>query len=429
MSNSTPPAAEPGDRRAVRVTIWSPFTFRDYRLLWLGSAAYTITGQLAILVTAVWLFEETGSAARLALLGVVQLFVQIVALIWGGTLADQFDRKRLLAGTQAVTLAVLAVLAALAVADALVPLHIYAATGVLGVTTVLAQPARGALTANVVPRTHLMHAVSADNITRQFGSVLAPLMFAAVAEYLGLTAAFVMAALTALPSVFMPLAIRADTRAVLAPGQVITGGPREVVRRAWEGFTFVRRHGLLPGLYMLDIGMTVFTFYRQVLPALASGLFRGGAGAVGILTAANSLGSVLGSLTVVAFERYPKKGMLVVYATVGFSVAVFLFGTANALWMGTLVILLMGGTDGVSVTMRETMVQLETPDAMRGRTMSLGYLAAVTANNVGTVWVGFMAAEIGSARTMQLGGLLSLAITLAVWRAVSGLRQYRYSAT
>lgn len=429
MSNSTPPAAEPGGRRATRVTIWSPFTFRDYRLLWLGSAAYTITGQLAILVTAVWLFEETGSAARLALLGVVQLFVQIVALIWGGTLADQLDRKRLLAGTQAVTLAVLSVLAVLAVADALVPLHIYAATGVLGVTTVLAQPARGALTANVVPRTHLLHAVSADNITRQVGSILAPLMFAAVAEYLSLTAAFVMAALTAVPSVFMPLAIRADTRAVLVSGQVITGGPREVVRRAWEGFTFVRKHRLLPGLYMLDIGMTVFTFYRQVLPALASGLFRGGAGAVGILTAANSLGSVLGSLTVVAFERYPKKGMLVVYATLGFSISVFLFGTANALWMGTFVILLMGGTDGVSVTMRETVVQLETPDAMRGRTVSLGYLAAVTANNVGTVWVGFLAAEVGSARTMQLGGLLSLAITLAVWRAVSGLRQYHYSAT
>ena len=426
MSNSTPPAAEPDDQRAVRVTIWSPFTYRDYRLLWLGSAAYTITAQLSVLVTAVWLFEETGSAARLALLGVVQLFVQVVALIWGGTLADQLDRKRLLAGTQAVTLAVLGALAVLAVADALAPWHIYAATAALGVTTVLAQPARSALTANVVPRTHLMHAVSADNITRQLGSILAPLLFAAVAEGISITAAFVMAAVTALPSVVMPLAIRADTRPVLAPGQVITGGPREVVRRAWEGFAFVRRHRLLPGLYALDIGMTVFTFYRQVLPALASGLFRGGAGAVGILTAANSVGSVVGSLTVVAFERYPRKGMLVVYATIGFSASVFLFGTATSLWMGVLVILMMGGTDGVSVTMRETMVQLETPDAMRGRTVSLGYLAANTANNVGTVWVGFLAAEVGAARTMQLGGVLSLAITLVVWRGVAGLRQYLY---
>ena len=425
MSNSTPPAAEPG-KRPGRVTIWSPFAYRDYVMLWFGSTAYTLTTQLSVLVTAVWLFEETGSAARLALLGVVQLFVQIVALIWGGTLADQLDRKRLLASMQAITLAALSVLAILAVADALMPWHIYAATAVLAVTTVLASPARGALTANVVPRTHLMHAVSADNITRQVGSILAPLMFAGVAEYLGLTAAFVMAALTAIPSVLMPLAIRADTRAVLAPGQVITGGPREVVRRAWEGFAFVRKHQFLPGLYMLDIGMTVFTFYRQVLPALASGLFRGGAGAVGILTAANSLGSVLGSLVVVAFERYPKKGLLIVYATVAFSVSVFLFGSASVLWVGVVVIMMMGGMDGVSVTMRETMVQLETPDAMRGRTVSLGLLAANTANNVGTVWVGFLAAEVGAARTMQFGGLISIAITLIVWRSVGGLRAYRY---
>lgn len=429
MNNSTPPAPDPEGHRAPRVTIWSPFTYRDYRLLWLGSAAYTITAQLSVLVTAVWLFEETGSAARLALLGVVQLFVQVVALIWGGTLADQLDRKRLLAGAQAVTLAALSALAVLAVTDALTPWHIYVAAAALGVTTVLAQPARSALTANVVPRTHLMHAVSADNITRQVGSILAPLLFASVAEGISITAAFVMAAVTAIPSVLMPLAIGANTRAVLAPGQVITGGPREVVRRAWEGFTFVRRHRLLPGLYLLDIGMTVFTFYRQVLPALASGLFRGGAGAVGVLTAANSLGSVIGSLTVVAFERYPKKGMLVVYATIGFSSSVFLFGTATSLWMGVLVILMMGGTDGVSVTMRETMVQLETPDAMRGRTVSLGYLAANTANNVGTVWVGFLAAEVGSARTMQIGGLLSLAITLVVWRGVAGLRHYLYRTT
>lgn len=429
MNNSTPPAPDPEGHRAPRVTIWSPFTYRDYRLLWLSSAAYTITAQLSVLVTAVWLFEETGSAARLALLGVVQLFVQVVALIWGGTLADQLDRKRLLAGAQAVTLAALSALAVLAVTDALTPWHIYVAAAALGVTTVLAQPARSALTANVVPRTHLMHAVSADNITRQVGSILAPLLFASVAEGISITAAFVMAAVTAIPSVLMPLAIGANTRAVLAPGQVITGGPREVVRRAWEGFTFVRRHRLLPGLYLLDIGMTVFTFYRQVLPALASGLFRGGAGAVGVLTAANSLGSVIGSLTVVAFERYPKKGMLVVYATIGFSSSVFLFGTATSLWMGVLVILMMGGTDGVSVTMRETMVQLETPDAMRGRTVSLGYLAANTANNVGTVWVGFLAAEVGSARTMQIGGLLSLAITLVVWRGVAGLRHYLYRTT
>ncbi|TAJ17302.1 MAG: MFS transporter [Dehalococcoidia bacterium] len=408
------------------MTIWSPFAFRDYRMLWLGSTAYTLTAQLSVLVTAVWLFEETGSAARLALLGVVQLFVQIVALVWGGTLADQFDRKRLLAAVQAATLAVLTALAILAVTDVLTPWHIYAATAVLGITGVVSQPARGALTANVVPRTHLMHAVSADNITRQVGSVLAPLLFAAVAEYVGLTAAFVMAAVTAIPSVLMPLGIRADTRPAREAGVAVTGGPREVVRRAWEGFTFVRRHEFLPGLYMLDIGMTVFTFYRQVLPALAKGLFRGGAGAVGILTAANSLGSAAGSLVVVAFERYPKKGLLVVYATLGFSISVFFFGTASALWVGVLVILMMGGTDGVSVTMRETMVQLETPDAMRGRTVSLGYLAAVTANNVGTIWVGFLAANVGAARTMQLGGILSIAITLVVWRAVRGIRTYRY---
>lgn len=425
MTNS-PSSASPNDdgaeadAQAHRVPAWAPFRFPDYRLFWFGSVAAMFTNQLVILITTVWLFKATGSAAQLGLIGGVQLVVQIPGLLWGGTLADEIDRKRLMAWTQGLTAIVLVVLAVLAVNGTLVPWHIYASTAVMSVTTVLGQPARAALTAVVVPRTHLMHAVTSNTLTQQIGSIIAPLMFGFVAIRWGLTPTFVMTALTAIPAAVMPLLIRADGR----PVGVTTVG--SMPTRVWEGFRYVQGHPILPGLFILDIGMTVFTFYRQLIPALASGLFQGGEGAVSLLTSANSLGAVAGAFAVLFATRYRAKGMLVVYVTIAFSASVFLFGTVTSLWLGTVMIIGMGAFDSVSMVTRQAMMQLTTPDQMLGRTLSLGSLVATTANNIGTLWVGFVAAGIGEARTMQLGGILALGCTLIVWWAVSGLRSYRY---
>lgn len=418
------------DSQAHRLPAWAPFLLPDYRLFWFGSVAAVFTNQLLILVTGYWLFVTTGSSTQLGLIGVVQLVVQIPALLWGGTLADEMNRKRLMALTQGLTAAVLAVLGILAVANTLMPWHIYAAIAVLSVTTVLGQPARAAITATVVPRTHLMHAITANTLTQQVGSIVAPLLFSGVVFWWGLTTAFVVTALTAIPAALMPLMIRAEGRAV---GVTTVGS---MPRRVWEGFQYVRRHPILPALFWLDIGMTVFTFYRQLIPALASGLFRGGAGATGLLTAASYTGAVLGALAVLFATRYRPKGMLVLYVTIAYSVCVFLFGTVTTLWAGALTIAALGALDSVSMTTRQAMMQLTTPDQMLGRTLSLGSLVATTANNIGTMWVGFIAggislgaiqfSGIGEARTMQLGGILALLCTFVVWWAMRALREYRY---
>jgi sugar phosphate permease len=141
-------------------------------------------------------------------------------------------------------------------------------------------------------------------------------------------------------------------------------------------------------------------------------------------------------MAVLFATRYRAKGMMVVYATIAFSVCVFLFGTVPSLLLGTIVIVGMGAFDAVSMTTRQAMMQLTAPDQMLGRTLSLGTLVATTANNIGTLWVGLVAGGfvlgparvqgLGAALTMQLGGLLALGCTFVVWWAVRALREYRY---
>ena len=410
----------PDESAAVDVRPWAAFEFRDYRLLWLASFGSFATRQLRILVTGVWLFEETGSAEQVGLLGGVQLLMQLPSLLYGGTLADRVDRKRLMAAMEAITFVVITGLALLALSDQLTPLHIYLATAITAVSAVLGQPARVALTPMVVPRTHILQAVTTNNVMQQVAAVIAPLLFALVAATLGLTAAFVATAIVSGPSVLLPLMIRTN-------GQPeATGEQRSMLRETWEGLRFVRGHALLPGIYALDVGVTVVTFYRQILPVLAFQLFGGGATAVGILTASNSVGAIAGGILVLFLARYPAKGMLVLYATFIYGALILVFGLSNSLIAGTIVIAGLGAADSVTVTVRQATVQLTTPDQMLGRASSVQSAAAQTANNVGTLEVGLMSGAVGARTTMLIGGAIALAATTAIWRAIPAIRDYRY---
>ena len=125
--------------------------------------------QMRMLVTAVWLYDVTGSGLQLGLLGVVQLAVQLPAILFGGALADQWDRKKLIAVTQSFSFIFIGLMTLLVMFDRLEPWHVYAVTAILGVTSVLGGPARSAITANIVPRSHLMHAVTSNTATFQVG--------------------------------------------------------------------------------------------------------------------------------------------------------------------------------------------------------------------------------------------------------------------
>ncbi|MDA0365625.1 MAG: MFS transporter [Chloroflexi bacterium] len=398
---------------------WAAFSHPDYRLLWTAHLTSVITQQMRILAVAQWLFEETGSAAQLGLIGVVQLVVQIPALIYGGTLADHMDRKRLMALANASTVATFAVLATLAAADALQSWHVFTAIAVTAATWVVSSPARAALVPSVVPERHIMVAVTTDTATQNVGAVLGPVIFAVAAETRGLATAFALTALLALPAVILPLLVR-------TPGRAEGGSTASTLRRAIEGFRFVIRHPILPGLFLLDTGITVVSFYREILPVLARGLFRGGAGATGVLGAANSAGAIVGSFMALFFAGVRAKGMLVLFATLAYALILAGFGSVTSLWLGAIMIAGLGGTDALTVAVRQATVQLTTPDHMRGRAFAFMVLSAQTANNVGTIWVGIWAAVIGAQQTMLLGAVISTLATLVIWRLWRPIREYRY---
>ena len=165
---------------------------------------------------------------------------------------------------------------------------VYIGIALTAASQMLASPARSALVPVVVPGRHLMLAASTDTASQNAAAIAGPLLFAAVAITAGLSAVFILAGLISLLSSILPLLIRAHG---IASGQQ---GGLAIVEQIRDGFRFVSRHPILPGLFLLDAGITTASFYREILPVLALGMFAGGASATGMLGAANSTGGHCG---------------------------------------------------------------------------------------------------------------------------------------
>lgn len=401
---------------------WSAFEFIDYRILWASAITAMFTMNLRVIVTGIWLYEETGSGFTLAWLGILEFVMRIPANLYGGALADQIDRKKIIIFCQLASFIVMTILTLLLFVEKLEIWHVYSATALLSATSVMSHPSRSALTANVVPKTYLVHAVATNTITMQISTIILPVIFWITSLTPTLTLTFGVTAFFGLLSFIIPFYIKTSGSKHLEIKK-----NKSTINNIIDGLKYVISHPILPGLYLLDISVTVVSFYRQLFPIFADQLYKGGRATVSILTGANSIGGILGSLLVVQTAKYQPKGMLVLYATLIYAILLILFGSINILWIGVIVIIALGATDSIGMTTRQTIVQMTTPDRMRGRAVAAHSLAAMTANGIGQAEVGFMSEIIGADNTMIFGGIVSIIATLSIWWLVRGIRQYRYS--
>ncbi|MBM3933773.1 MAG: MFS transporter [SAR202 cluster bacterium] len=419
---SSPQPTPQGSHVTSTSSLWKIFAYRDFTLLWASGLFMNLAMSLRTLVSAQWLYDTTGSAVQLGILGFIQL-LQMPLALYGGTLADKIDRKKLMAGTQIVSFGSLLWLTILAAAGSLAPWHIFAVTGIAGIVQMLGSAARPAMVPRVVPRGLLVHAVSVQTATMQIASIVAPIIFWWMFESFGVAASFGVSTAIAALSVVSPVIISASGR---PEGTMLK---RTTVSALKEGFGFVMGHQLLPGLYLLDIGVTVVSFYRQLFPIFADQLYGMGASGTGMLNTANSVGAILGTMLVFYTGRFARKGLLVIVCSGVYAVLLIAFGLVHYLPLGLLIVAGLGLTDAVSMTMRQAIVQLTTPDKLLGRTSSAHTFAAQGANNVGQVEVGFLSAIIGAGATMVIGGFVSIGVVGAIWFLMPGLRKYRYEPT
>ncbi|MDE2744449.1 MAG: MFS transporter [Chloroflexota bacterium] len=402
-----------------RPPLRSLFRIRDYRVLWVAALCMIISQMIRFVAIPQWFVDQTGgeSFTEVAIIGAVQLPIQAFGVLYGGVLADRFDRRWLMASANAAVLAILVAVATAATLDLLEFWMAWVALGALGGLATFVAPARATITPRVVPPRYLSAAVTLDTSTQMTGWILGGLIVTALAVGLDAIGMLWVAAGFALISAIMPALIKTSARAV--------SERQSTLRMVIEGTRYVIRHPILPGLFILDWGITVISYYREILPLLATGLFMAGVGAAGALGTVNAVGSACGMLLALFLVNYRAKGIMVLAASAFYAALLFALGAAPWLWVGMIVIAMLGAADAVTVAVRQVTVHLTTPDEMRGRAFSVMVLMAQTANNLGIIWVGFWGDEIGVDRTYLLGGVIGLGATLLIgvlWRSISRYR-------
>jgi MFS family permease len=416
LANSVDIDPRPFNEQPIRP--WSSLLIRDYRLLWIASVLSSLAVQIRNVSTLYQVYDISGSAFKLGLTGFLETLPFIVFGLYAGAVADAFDRKKLLTVTISLQLVPNLLLGILTMTDTIQVWHIYS-LGVLGAfVEVFNWPARAALIPRLVPSALLMNAMVINTMILQTSFLVGPTIGGFLIDQSGLAMAYFASSLLFVPAAVALFAIRASGK---------PGGKRRRVnlRSIIEGIEFMWIQRIILSLFILDFGVTLVGFYRPILPIFAADVFNTGASGLGVLYAAPSVGSLLGSTALLMAGDVKHKGVLVVVAALFFAGALALLGVSHWFWLTVGAVMLLGFTDSISVAIRRTVVQLLAPDGMLGRAASLITVFAQTTNGLGALLAGIAAEAWGAPNALLVGSALCFIMIFGTCFVIPQLWRYR----
>lgn len=363
-------------------------------------------------------YQLSGSSVQLGFAGFFQALPFIFFGLFGGVLADTFNRKNLTAVTHMCNVLPGLLLGILTVTDVAQIWHINLLNVVAGALQVIGGPARLAIIPSLIPQSHLLNAVTLATLTMQGTQLTAPVIAGFMIDIYGVAAAYFVDAALLVPSVIAVLMIRSSG---VPQGKRRQIGWHSVV----EGIEFLWHTRIILSLFVLDFFAVLFGFYRPILPIFAEEVYQVGARGLGMLYAAPAIGALIGSGILLAFGDVERKGALSIIVTLMFALSLGLLGLSRWYWMGLLAVGLLGVSDAISVAIRRTVVQILAPDEMRGRATSFLTVFAQTTNATGAVIAGAGAALLGAPNAALVGCVLcALSVVGTCW-AIPQLWTYR----
>ena len=405
------------DQATARLRPWASLRHRDYSLLFLLGLFATTAQQMRQTQNFYQVYELSGSAFMLGLTGLAQ-GVPIFALgIFGGTLADFLDRKKILLITVFGNLLVAVILGFLTVTDLIRVWHILTAIALTSALNIVLNPTRMALISHLVPRSHLTNAVALNSSVSQSAHFIGPLLGGLSLAWMNTGTAYLFNALFYLPAA---IAI------VLLIVPKVHGDARERFSLAsfLGGVRFLFSEPIVLTLVMLDFVIVGVGYYRPLLPIFAKDILFVGPAGFGMLSAAPAIGGVLGTFVLLAIGDVKSKGLLALWSFLAYALALGVFAVSSTFWLSLLLLGTMGLANSLQAVMRQTSFHLLTPDHVRGRAFSVFNMFSQGANSVGAAEVGFLAALIGAPGALLVGGAVGGMLTLGCWILMPGLRGF-----
>jgi MFS family permease len=392
----------------------------DFRLLLSGEFLRGFAHAMLSVLIGWELFQRTGSAFALGLVGLVQIIPNVVLALPIGHFADQHNPQRIAVSATVLDAFAAAALAYLAWTNGPVPLF-YVGLFVIGLARTFISATETALLASIAPASLFSNAAAWGTSSWQIAAVLGPAIGGLAIAAWGNTAL-----------VF-----------AVAAGMIATGAlllslmhPRQLEQRheplsadaLLAGVRFLRRTPILLAAITLDMVAVLLGGATALLPIFAEEVLHVGASGLGLLRAAPAIGAVVMSVILVRKGPFHRAGVTLLVAVAGFGVAMVLFGASRTLGLSMVALGMAGACDVVSMVIRHTMQLTYTPDFMRGRVGAVHHLFIGMSNEFGEFESGVMAAIFGATMAVVLGGigtLITVAVIAVIWPQVRNLGEIR----
>ena len=383
-------------------------TYRDFRVLWFGAFTSTI-GTWMQKVAQSWLVLTIAGSSSAFFLGLDAFLGELPILLFtliGGVVADRRDRRQLLLASQYVQMATAFTLAALVYWDVVQIWHVLTLSVATGLAQAFGGPAYQSLLPSLVTKAHVPNAIAFNSIQFNLARVIGPLLAGAALGAFGMAVCFGLNGLSFLAVIAAILSLH--IRHIPAPTRTRM---REELN---GGFTFVRAHHGLVGLSVLGfattfLGNPVLTF----LPLFTQNVFGGGVGQYTRLMACAGAGAVTGALVVAWLGKFPHMGRTLLTIQSGFGVLIVLFALTRVFWINAVLLFGAGACMVMVFAMLSSLVQLNAPNEMRGRVMSIYMVAFRGGMPVGSLVAGWLATIASAPAVLIVNGVLLTAV--AAW--------------
>jgi MFS family permease len=381
----------------------------NYRRLWIGTSVSVVGQQMTVVAVAIQVYAITRSSFDVGMIGAFALVPLIIFGLYGGAIADAVDRRRLILLTSIVLTLLSVVLYIQAVMSVESVALLYAVIALQSGFFAVNNPARSAIIPRLVGADLLPAANTLSQVTMNFGLTVGPLLGGVLIGTSGVQAAYAVDVLTYLVAVYAAWRLPALLPLVADGGEAPSVRGRAGFASVAEGLRYLKTRTNLLMSFLVDIVAMVFGMPRALFPAVAVKFYGGGAGTVGLLSAAPAVGALIGALFSGRLPRVRWQGRAVLVAIVVWGLAIAAFGLTSTLWVGLAFLALAGAADMVSAVFRSTILQVATPDALRGRLQGVFLVVVAGGPRLGDVESGTVAALFGERVSIVSGGLICVA--------------------
>jgi MFS family permease len=386
---------------------------RSFLLFLLSRSFSRFSSQIAAVAIGWQVYDLTGSAFDLGMVGLVQFLPTLLLVFVAGHAADRYERKRVVQVCQLAEALTAVFLAWGAYAGSLTVAQIFIATAVLGTAGAFESPTIAALLPLIVPEGTLQRATALSSGAAQLATIIGPAL-GGLAYAIAPGVPYGVMALFWLLGTLLTGAIRLTKSAAVRDAAT----PADL----FAGVRFVRNNPAVLGTISLDLFAVLLGGATALLPIYARAILQTGPLGLGILRAAPAVGALLMTAVLARHTIDRRVGMRMFQAVIVFGVATVVFAVSHWMWLSVLALVILGAADVVSVVIRFSLVQLSTPDEMRGRVGAVNFLFINASNQLGQFESGVTAALFGGMPAAALGGLGTIAIALIWMKLFPALR-------